>query len=418
VRRVLWIIAIALVVLLLVHTVGTLTLEARYEAALDRLRADGQPVLPRDLATEPVPDAENLAVGLREASEWLARWHETHPEPDELLVDRWREEWFEPEERAALEAYLRSIEPYLDLVEAALARPGFHLDVDWDAGPNMQVPLISRLQEASEAFANCALYLDDPATRTDRIVRAARVCRELGDRCELPFVIGHLVQEVVRTYVVSIVYESRGRPGFDAVRLQAELDPFLREAPRGPPGRPLAEERTIGIWVFETWRAGGSIDWPESEIIDTLESSYVARPLMYMDALRYLETVQDGIDACAVTPAEALAAAESLPGPQEFGVPYVVTRLYAPVPIRLNRYYGEGAAQLRLCRVALALMARRQTTGAWPETLAELGDLPTDPYSGEPFQYLAVDDYARLWCARDREWELNADAHLAWEWER
>lgn len=414
-RRVLWIIAIALVALLLVHTVGTLTLESRYEAALDRLRADGQPILPRDLATEPVPDAENLAVGLREASEWLAQHKETHPEPDEL-IEIWREDEFGPDERAALDAYLHSIEPYLDLVEAALARPGYHLDVDWDAGPNMVIPLIPQLQESTQAFENWAIYLNDPVTRTDRIVRAARVCHALGTRCRLPMVIGHLVQEVVRTTPVRLVYESRARPGFDAERLRVALDPLLREEPRGPPARLLVEERTIGIWFFERWRAGESLSLGTGEWLEDLEGSYATRPLMYMDALRYLDLMQEGIESCGVTPREALAAASSLPGPEDVSLPYVVTKLSARVPGLLETEYVANAARLRLCRIALALMAHRQTTGAWPETLAELGELPTDPYSGGPFQYEVSETSVRLFCGRDRDWEFNADDRLAWEW--
>ena len=50
--------------------------------------------------------------------------------------------------------------------------------------------------------------------------------------------------------------------------------------------------------------------------------------------------------------------------------------------------------------------------------LAELGELPTDPYSGEAFRYEVGESTVRLWSARDREWEFNEEVQLAWEWER
>jgi hypothetical protein len=284
----------------------------------------------------------------------------------------------------------------------------------------MALPQITRLREAVEAFRSWAIYVGDPATRTDRIVRAARACRGLGERCWLPFVIGHFVQETARADVVTLVCESRARSGFDAVRLRTALDPLLREEAHGSSARALAEERTIGVWAFERWRAGESVSLglPRNEWIESVEGTYLARPLMYLDALRYFDLLQQGIDSCDVTPAAALAAGASPATAEESDLPSPITKLWAPLPARVRAVYGNTAASLRLCRVALAVMAHRQTTGAWPETLAELGDLPTDPYSGGAFRYEVGDASVRLWCARDSEWWLLVDMELAWEWKR
>jgi len=47
-----------------------------------------------------------------------------------------------------------------------------------------------------------------------------------------------------------------------------------------------------------------------------------------------------------------------------------------------------AVADRRLALIALALAARRKQAGGWPATLAELGDLPKDPATGEAFRYL------------------------------
>lgn len=48
--------------------------------------------------------------------------------------------------------------------------------------------------------------------------------------------------------------------------------------------------------------------------------------------------------------------------------------------------------QTRLLQIAVALAAYRAEHGAYPETLDELSDLPTDLYTGEPFRYRRTDE--------------------------
>ena len=55
----------------------------------------------------------------------------------------------------------------------------------------------------------------------------------------------------------------------------------------------------------------------------------------------------------------------------------------------------EAAAQLRLARTALALMAYRQVHGSFPESLAAI-ETPADPFTGECFEYARDEGAVRI----------------------
>jgi hypothetical protein len=160
-----------------------------------------------------------------------------------------------------------------------------------------------------------------------------------------------------------------------------------------------------------------------------IHTKWFARPIVYLDALRFLDVMERAVDACDTTPpsAERIGVRFS----KEFAgmaYPYLITTLHSVQVPKHFRDYVRTVAVLRIGRVALALMEHRQRTGRWPATLQEVaqafgGSVPTDPYTGHAFVYGRSDGRVRLYAAGPPElssgpqaWELLDEADLGWEW--
>jgi hypothetical protein len=81
---------------------------------------------------------------------------------------------------------------------------------------------------------------------------------------------------------------------------------------------------------------------------------------------------------------------------------------------RFFEIYAKSVAIRRLTRVVMALLEHRQREGAWPESLAALGELPTDPYSVKPFVYERGERGCTVRAAKEGTPEDLEDDNLLW----
>jgi hypothetical protein len=244
---------------------------------------------------------------------------------------------------------------------------------------------------------------------------------DLADRCELPFMIGHLVRGVRRDSD-RILRIAEKQPGFDARLFREIVDPRLAKAGRrlGPPATVLKEERTFALWVVRSWLSGDNVE----DLPDDVPRNALWRPMFYRDACRMLDLYDRAIAECGVKPEDAQAIADRWRGEhEEVSVAYPLTRRHSALSGKLFKEYTAGVAKRRLTRVVMALLEHRQTHGEWPQDLTPLGDVPLDPYSGKPFLYERRGKGARIRPAHDFGftegdiWESLLDEDLAWSWE-
>lgn len=62
----------------------------------------------------------------------------------------------------------------------------------------------------------------------------------------------------------------------------------------------------------------------------------------------------------------------------------------------------------------MALLEYRQMKGEWPPSLAALGEMPADPYSGGPFLYQRTEGGCRVHAADDRASDDVEEDRLGW----
>lgn len=405
---------LAIGLLLLVHWLGE-PLRHAYEARVEALRAAGQPARHEDLATPRVSDEENAAVLLAEATAFLRQRESPHPYLDPAEAG--------PEQIEEMRAYLESLKPYFEMLAEVPKRPRWHVDREWAKGPEARFDEIWWLQEAMHHLSLRVDLDADEKGRTRRAAEAAVLALDLGERCRIPMVIGHLVSETVICYPARFLRGASRQQGFDAAEFRRIVDPRLARAPgTGPLAEALGQERVVVLWTVDALRSG------RKTILDdylpmkgVLHRSPGWRLLLYRDANRALDLFEEAIELAGKPSEEVLRDATLLRERCATKDPTcLVTQLTAAVLPRLLEVHVKRVATQRLTRVVMALLEHRQTKGAWPHGLDAMGEMPLDPFSGLPFLYERTDTGVRIRAAKrvraqeGADWEPLEEENLAW----
>ncbi len=382
---------------------------AAFHAMVAEMRAAGEPTRYEDLAPAVDPD-QNGVADLDAACAWLVAkagpqftWKAIGPwsvDPNEdvswfeevmteqrddpvailqALLAHQRETlpWWErttPEQLAELAAFLDTLAPFLDRVEAACAKP--HLvygvrrdskgDLDWRVGG----------REGREVLSALALAARDPATR----LRAIRAQLTIADK---------VVSPVLRAFGTSAqstgIHDLRiglEANALDAVAARAALDALLRHDWIATiPARLRAE----CVGTIEGYRSILDGRFPTrpwyKRVADRIRGK--APPVLSR------ETGDELVRFCGVL----RAGAAELTSPRSTYLERIlaVDELGAGIARTVWSVRRTEAGQ-RLARVALAACAHRKANGDWPNSLDELAPLfpdgiPLDPFGEQPFSY-------------------------------
>ena len=360
--------------------------KAEYEARREAIRAAGDPVEFADL-NEEIPDEENGFLPMREACRIL-------------------------EERGVLDAYfivdsidgevkekrfdLAEYADCLELLQEAARRPRYGAGA-WAPNPNTRAMFQSAgLQFRISAFLSWAI-------RSGPLERAADLVRlklALAERCEDPFLIGRLVEFSAMSAIITDLQKLRERPGFDAVAFRRAVDPDIARAAAtpGPPRRAFAQERVTGIWRVERWIAGDDLGGFGGSWKDEWRHTWLGRRMVYRDAIAYLDLMQSAIEQCPTGAREVLTVAARIEA-TEIDEDHTMTRRIRPVIALMLRNYTVMIANLRMLRVAMAILEFRQVEGRWPDRLDELrfdDAMPRNPFTDAPFEYERTGEGARM----------------------
>jgi hypothetical protein len=295
---------------------------------------------------------------------------------------------------------------WLVLPVAALlaAHAGWTLVLKWRFESRLEDLRASGAPGAAVAFLKARVRFADTASAA----REISVMLDLASKLERRVLLCVLARWATENTATDSLKVLAGKPGFDARAVPAPLD--ARFAGTDDPKLLLDAfegEGVQGVALSRRWIGGESpiriarrIENPTGDgeeagewtAADTLGASWLVRPFAYRDGLR-LPDLMDRVLRLVDLPArEALPAAEALRNEYKTGVPNLFSHLFATLPAKAFQQRLRHLAKMRIARVGLALLALRQETGAWPETLDPVVPLvgaewTIDSYTGERFQY-------------------------------
>ncbi len=381
--------------LLTAHAGWTLALKWEFERRIEELRAAGEPVELKDLCRPKPPDEDNAAPLWEEAHAWYqANLHI----PAVLLTARPEEEWDEGDREAVAE-YLGGGDPYIDLLARAAAKADMWQDLKWEKGWDMEVPVIGMAWDTHAYLRHRARY----AERAPDALRLVAIMLDLAPKLECSTVIEAFVRWTFQHTAAEMLEEAARKPGFDAAAARALLDGRLASADDpGPLTEAFRGQRVLGLSTMRRWIDGDSlfriaeersgtspdeIDWTTA---DTISASWLARPLAYREALLVLSLMEENLRLVDPPPREALTAAKRLDEEHRGGM--LFRNIFGGLSVAAFKNRLRHQASIRIARVGLALLALKQETGDWPESLDAVVPLVgekwvEDPYTGERLQY-------------------------------
>ncbi len=393
--------------LLVIHIAATLITGRLVGKEMKRLADAGHPLTLAEIAPPVPPQGENAADVYQQAFDaYRISTEDGDVIFSEDLSDR-------PEAMAVARGVVAANERYFDLLERASRMPECVFPVDWEAGADATFPHWARMREAARMLGVRARVLSADGRTDEALADCATVFRFVEQARTEPGLIAQLVAIALHGIIVPALEEtlSSGAPSPQACR--DTFDQLRPSAERPPVVRAMECELNLHLWVFDYVRHAPSADVVSMWRIGHEASRWqwagivlyrtVGRPLLNLDQLAALRLWADYLDAFDLPWPESQervtetdAALHELPLWRN-----MVTQQIFPVYTRFVWTRERGVASVRAAQVALAVAARRAERDSYPASLADLQaegwDLPTDPFSGEPFRYRREGDGFVVW---------------------
>ena len=313
-----------------------------------------------------------------------------------------------------LELFRRAVQhyaPVLEVLDAASSIEGARFEFDRDLPTASQLPYLNSSEHFGDLLSGRA-HIAYAEGRPADAWRDVRLMFRLAawNAEEMPTLVNQLIAYTVLDSAVleahALLRGGAELGGETATEMAAALAEARRLDWRSVYDQALEMERAEMV----TWLSGNQHGpdlirewfpvrtWPLIPL----------RPWRTFDLAHYAEAMVDFMEACRAPAFERPAVAGRY-SQLETHLESVETHYPVPAWAVLSRRLmnaglvsscdrrDEALASLDMMDIALRLEERRQATGSYPESLESLGDVPMDPFSGQPFGYRLTEDGAMLY---------------------
>ncbi|MHC4065818.1 MAG: hypothetical protein ACYSUI_15160 [Planctomycetota bacterium] len=384
----------------------------RLQAEIDRIRAAGEPILPEDFDSPPVPDDENAAVLISKAANAVVVPAEaTHDHAD--LASYWP---LTPAELADVRLFVSANLDALKLARQARDKPKVDLGVRIRSPAfSFLLPPLSRYRALGKLLVVTAR---DRAQSGDDVeaVATVRDVLALGNAVDHhPTLIAHLVGvsiNALATSCVETITPDLGARGSEG-GLQTGLDPKVRIQIQGLIADLLDEqatrqgfiqamygERMVALDNVQLWASGKrsfaslmaiSAGAGPTPLWDSA-SGFLLKPLLEMDGVEWMRYATAWVET-ARQPTWPASLSKRPPDPlSEAGTLEKLRRplsaILAPSLDRAGLLHYRALAERRMAAIALMIRLYEMDYGRRPKQLTDLvpehvGAVPLDPFSAD-----------------------------------
>lgn len=418
-RKIGKVLLVIVLVLAFVYGVASLILGRRFAAAIEKVKAAGDPVSVATLGGEPVPDAENAAIIYEKVFKRLGSANgkkqlnvlDCVPAKDgasnvwtgtgDASTSGFSKEvmdsptfWSDAKKAGA---YFSDVLP---MVEQAVARPKCKFDTRWQDGFGALFPQYGRLRQLDRLLCAQAILLARDG-KTDEAYQTLELAFKVAKTtCNDPILIAVLVKCALNRMANEALLDVM-KYGAPNARQAEALNSMLDTTDYGPDfASAMKGERAAGLWAYDYVRATGTTDAvnattgsgsasPSRWVGKLLRFGW--RPILYADGVVYLDYMNKQVEAASLP----YRSGKQKQIDQSFGrLPRyaILARIILPVFTRARLSVDAARAETALAQVVLAAQQYKAQTGAYPASLEELSakmgrNLPEDPFSGKDLVY-------------------------------
>jgi len=400
-----WSVCVGLILVLLagawvgVHQWRVQAARARYETAVARLRAQGEPVTLAAMRPAAVPSEENAGLLYEEALDELRQVSPDDRERIAALAERWQS--LSTAEQAEAQAFLETSANALRLVRMGAPKPACVIPTTPDTASNpsgglhlTDVRLVSHLLRLSAGLHLASGRLDEPVA--DAVV-LLRFARRFDSVPTLPSLLTKCALESIALQFVRAAMNT-GDPSPAPLAKLAEL--IADSHDRSELVRVMKGERASAIDVRRRQLDDPAAFLDDAETPDTWMNRlylWYLLPMMIDADLEYLERMAEVIPLAEqpfYLSASRWRSLELQPKPENVQAPFRGFLAAAAWPVMRKGAvaFDHVGTVIDSARLAVALRRHRMKHGKYPATLGALvpefiGSLPRDPFSGAGYIY-------------------------------
>jgi hypothetical protein len=359
--------------------------KAQVEAAIEKIRAAGEPVTLSALVPPAVPDAENAFPILKRAAAKLVDAPAAVDEAVRALAESKPAEW-NRRDIATLRDYVEKNREALELARQGARLPKYRSDTEWEKGFEMALPHMSEGRKLVRLLSYAARLdladrkIDDAI---DTCADGLRIASHIGAE---PILIGRLVEIACRQLTLDALKQVL-RETKEAGQAERVLRILGELAPQPRMRAVLMTERVAVIDFYRKLGAGKtSLSEVMGETDQELKPENVdADMLAYLDIMsRYIALADKPY--CEIRERVAALDKES----QER--PGAIAGLVMPAISRVYETEADATAAHEVMLVGAAIRVRKLRHLGLPGDLADLvpemlPQVPADPYTGKPLLY-------------------------------
>ncbi len=291
----------------------------------------------------------------------------------------------------AIEAFLSDNEKTLTLLHEAIALEHSQYPMDFSQGPDMGTPWLKDVRRSAFLLSLEGL---GACTQNDRnrALESVHATLALARSLNCPLLINRLVQIAIRALACRNIEQIVNRMTLTDEQLQTlaqwletyTVDEGYRQA--------LIGERCFGLYSFRT-PGGISSDMGGGKFLSIILAPMKVLGLHDRDMLRYVNLMQDCIDALDLGTTERLAVYEEIAKDFNSGKRGgLLTQILAPALLRTYQLDLRHVADQRVACTALAVERYRLAQDKLPQALDELVPIyldavPTDPFDGQALRF-------------------------------
>jgi hypothetical protein len=427
-----WLKRIALAVVLFIAGFITLFViwhrvaDQRLQAAIDKIKAAGEPLYPEDFNTPPIPDEDNAAVLYRQAAELLTDERQRAEHDRLTMCMAWEAD--EDKLMSTCGALIASHEDGQTLIRKARRRAGVHWGLDFDS------PLLDYIAQPLQNYRAMSKLLYVDARLQYQGGNHGEFVEILSDMHALagaidhqPMLVPHLTVITVNSLALSLVEEIgtqlaiKTQPGVNnsqAARpeaVQALIKQLLNEdAFASEVVNAFRFERAMqldSVLMVASGKMATNTQWFKASLQTSIAPTHLLLgPLFESDGLWMMEHMSDEIEAIQ-SPSypeyqDCMRRASSLgkrPAGGPKGIRNLLSSILMPSLGRAASAHYRALGQRRMAAIALAIRLFEVNRGHRPRTLDELvpdylPTVPADPMSSNGvIQYLPNAEHPRLY---------------------
>jgi len=381
------------------------------DRASSKFRDRGYPTRIAEIIPDSVPEADDAAPLLEQATSLLAALDHDSTEihPIDALIDRAfaKKEVTLTEAAEVLDQFDHPpVQELVGLARAAAQRPFNVPNLDYSAGPALEIPGISTTRTLSRLVGTRVRVSLTLGTSLDEVWSDISVQFGLAELASHP---PTLINSLTSVACRRITFESL-QATVDTGRFvgapDSLLETFLQSDAKWGDNmvNMLHGERLIffdwmvahflnrGDWINEIASLAAVGDSRPTRRVPQFVSSML-RPLAALDLSHAYRYQFEIVDAVARLPSHEVHAVVAEAEQRVISTRWPLTAICAPTLSRVLKTHMACWAEQRVWTIALATASVRSSSGHWPQTISELRlppELLVDPCSGNPIHFVAT----------------------------